>query len=209
MKHTTLSVLAAVGAMGLAACGKPLETKEEFIQAAAGAPVPTTAARATGAALRIYASSADQKQLPQPSITVQGPQGGEAVLSVNPVGIVVGLVGGGVLFDMEYRDYSIDGLHYLHGKVSVLANFDYVAALGEDPHVNFQVSFVGDLGISGPIRDNARLNLEVKSNVNDLLTLEGTTKLRFDGKVAASAQTFEFVGEDVVIDWAALERAAR
>lgn len=210
MKRTGTFLVGAVAVVAWAGCGKPLETKEEFKNAAAGASVPATAARASGAALRIYASGAETPdQLPQPSISVKGTHGGEAVLSVNPVGIAVGLAGQGLLFDMEYKDYSVDGLQYLYGKVSVLANFDYIAAINEDPNADFEVSFVGTLGLSGVIRDEARLNLKVKSNVNDLVTREGTTKLRLDGSVNASEAQFDFEEEEYVIDWAALEQQAK
>lgn len=205
---SNLGVFAAVAA--LSACGKPLETKEEFTHAAAGAAVPTTAANTSGALMRLYMSGAETpEQLPVPSLTVKGSHGGEATLSVNPVGIVVGLAGRGIMFDLEYDDYSVDGLNYLWGKVSVLADFDYIAAAQEDPNANFQISFVGTLGMSGLVRDEARLNVKVKTNLADLMTHEGTTKLRLHGTVTASEVEFDFQEEEFVIDWKALEEQAQ
>lgn len=202
-----LGVLAALGA--LSACGKPLETKDEFTQAAAGASVPATAARVSGPLMQLYMSGAEApEQLPVPSLTVKGTQGGEATLSVNPVGVVVGLIGAGIMFDLEYDDYSVDGINYLWGKVSVLANFDYQAAAEEDPSADFQVSFAGTLGMSGVIRDEARLNLKVKTNLGDLMTREGTTKLRLNGTVTASEAELQFAEEEFVIDWKAIEAQA-
>lgn len=193
----------------LAACGKPLETKEEFQAAAANAAVPATAARTTGALLNLYASHQQlPEELPEPSISVRGTEGGEAILSVNPIGLAVGLAGQGILFDTEYKGYSVDGINFLTGKVSVLANFDYAAAINEDPNADFKVSFVGDLGISGIVRDETRISLVIKTNVNDLMTREGVTKLRLNGKVTASEQEFVFEEEDVEIDWNALAAAA-
>lgn len=193
----------------LVACGPPLRSKEDATHALAGASVPATAARTAGAFLRLYGTAADQQPLPEPSITVKGTSGGEAELSVNPVGLVVGLAGRGILFDAEYRDYSVDGVNYLDGKVSVLANFDYVAALNEDPNADFEVSFVGELGVSGMYHDDARLNLKVKARLDELMTRENTTKLRLSGKVTASEQEFVFDDEDVVIDWQALGGVSR
>lgn len=199
-----LGVLAAAGA--LSACGKPLETKEEFTQAAAGASVPATAAKVSGPLMQLYMSGAETpEQLPVPSITVKGTQGGEATLSINPVGVVVGLMGAGIMFDLEYDDYSVDGVNHLWGKLSVLANFDYVAAAEEDPNADFEVSFVGTLGITGPVHDDARVNLRVQTNLGDLMTREGTTKLRLDGSVVASETELQFAEEDFVIDWSAIE----
>lgn len=199
-----------VAIAALAACGKPLETKEEFANALGNAAVPTSAAQASGAALSIYASNVDEpKQLPQPSISVTGTHGGEAILSVNPIGIVVGLAGQGILFDMEYKDYSVDGVNYLVGNVSVLANFDYIAAAQEDPNADFEVSFVGDLGLRGIVRDDTRVNLVVKTNLADLMTREGTTRLRLKGKVTASEHELQFEDEDLTIDWKALEQQAQ
>lgn len=207
MKRIICIIVAVAAAVG---CGKPLETKEEFANALGNASVPASAAKASGASLAIYASNADeQKTLPQPSISVKGTHGGEAVLSVNPVGIVVGLAGQGILFDMEYKDYSVDGLNYLVGNVSVLANFDYIAAAQEDPNADFEISFVGDLGIRGFVRDDTRVNLTVKTNLADLMTREGTTRLRLKGKVTASEQELTYEDEDVTIDWKALEQQAQ
>lgn len=207
LRTCTTAALVAVAAHTLVACGPPLKSREDAQNALAGASVPTTAARSAGAYLRLYGSAADQEMLPAPFITVKGPEGGEAVLSVNPLGVVVGLVGKGILFDTEYKGYSVDGVNYLDGKVSVLANFDYVAALHEDPSANFEVSLVGDLDLSGLFHDSTRLNLKVKSHLSDLVTRENTTKLWLEGKVTASEQEFVFEDEEVVIDWRALAAA--
>ncbi|MBX5481651.1 MAG: hypothetical protein IRZ16_07395 [Myxococcaceae bacterium] len=206
--RTYITVAAAFGL--ISACGKPLETKEEFEAAAANAAVPTTAARTTGALMHLYASNIEMpEQLPQPFITVRGVEGGEATLSVNPVGLVVGLAGRGVLFDVEYDGYSVDGVNYLDGKVSVLANFEYTAEEGEDPNLDFQVAFVGRLELGGAIRDEARVNLTLKSNLDELMTRDHTTRLRINGKVTASQVEFEYADEDVEIDWAAQAASAR
>ena len=204
MRRQLTTALLVVGSTAWVACGPPLQSKEDAEHAIAGASVPATMARTTGAYLRLYASAADTPdQLPQPSITVQGVDG-EAVLSINPVGLVVGLAGKGILFDTEYKGYSVDGVNYLDGKVSVLANFDYLAAINEDPRANFEVSFVGELGINGAFHDSARLNVKVKSNLEDLMTRDGTTKLRLKGKITASEQDFVFEDDDVEIDWKAI-----
>jgi hypothetical protein len=199
-----------VGLGLLAGCGRPVHSKEELAQAMAGAMFPASAARGSGASMSLYQSGADAPdQLPRPSITVQGPNGGSAVLSVNPVGLVVGLAGKGVLFDMEYKKFSVDGLHVLKGDVSVLANFEYLAA-GTDPsELNFEVGFVGDIGLGGELSDDLELNLRVKTNLAELVDRQEEMTLRLKGWVEAKEQRFEFADEDLVINWRELEERAR
>ena len=194
---TRISLVLAT--VALAACGKPLETKEEFASAIAGASVATTASR--GGMIGIFESGSTPQPLPVPSITVKGAQSGEATLSINPVGAVVGLIGQGILFDVEYADYSVDGINHLHGDLSVLANFDYLAALGENPAANFEVSFVGSLGLTGVVRDDARVNLRIRTNLAELTTRSDQLTLRLKGSVHASQTDLEFLDEDVVINW--------
>ncbi len=198
--HSLRFALPGAALLLLAACGKPIETKEELLAPVAGASVPATAAR--GASLALFAQAAEApEQLPVPAITVTGTHGGSATLSVNPVGVVVGLVGKGLLFDIEYDGYSVDGIHWLDGKLSVLANFEYLASDGEAPEANFEVSLVGTVGISGLVSDEVRLNLKVKTNLQDLIDNAEQLKLRLNGSITASRQEFEFLAEDVVLDW--------
>ena len=176
----------------------------------ASALFPTSAARGDGAGFSLYQSGVDlPKELPQPRITVQGPNGGTAVLSVNPVGLVVGLAGQGVLFDMEYKKFSADGLHYLKGNVSVLANFEYLAQAVEPSDVNFEVGFVGGIGISGVVSDEVEMNLRLKTNLAELVERQDEMTLRLNGWVEASSLRFDFADEDLVINWRELEERAR
>jgi hypothetical protein len=191
----------AVVAAASSACGRSLETKEELARAMAGASVATTGS--SGETSNLSATGEEPIRL-SPLITVRGAHSGEATLSVNPVGAVVGLVGHGILFDVAYADYSMDGLNHLHGDLSVLANFDYLPAMPEDPRTDFEVSLVGRIRVSGVVSDEARLNLRVKCNLADLTEFPGQLKLRLRGSVAASQTQFDFHDEDVIIDWAAL-----
>ncbi len=206
--HITL--WAGVALLVVTGCGPNIQTKEELAEAMAGALFPTTAAKGDGAGFALYQSGVDlPKELPSPSITVQGPNGGKAILSVNPVGLVVGLVGQGVLFDMEYKKFSADGLHYLKGDVSVLANFEYLAVPEEPADVNFEVGFVGGAGISGVVSDDVEMNLRLKTNLAQLVERQDEMTLRLKGWVETSAQRFEFADEDLVIRWRELEARAR
>jgi hypothetical protein len=190
-----------VVAAASSACGRSLETKEELARAMAGASVATTGS--SGETANVSATGTEPIQLP-PSITVRGAHSGQATLSVNPVGAVVGLVGRGILFDVGYADYSVDGFNHLDGDLSVLANFEYLPALLEDPRTDFEVSLVGRIRVSGVVSDEARLNLRVKCNLADLTELPGQLKLRLRGSVTASQTQFDFHDEDVILEWSAL-----
>ncbi len=177
----------------------------------AGAIFPTTAANTKGGALGLHASGVDMpKELPVPRLVVQGPNGGKATLSANPVGLVLGLAGGGILFDMEYAKFSADGLHTLEGSVSVLANFEYVPVHAEPSEVNFEVGLVGSVGIGGGlVSDEVELNLRLKTNLAELTERNDEMVLRLDGWVQAEDARFEFADEDIVINWRELEQRAK
>ncbi len=210
--HRTSAYLTLTLLLGtLAACGKPLETKEELAEAMAGALFPTTAAKdAKSGSMGLHASGIDApKELPVPKLVVEGPNGGKATLSANPVGLALGLAGAGILFDMEYARFSTDGLHTLEGDVSVLANFEYVPVQAEPAEVNFEVGLVGSVGISGIVSDEVEMNLRLKTNLAELTERNDEMVLRLKGWVQAQEQRFEFADEDIVINWRELEERAQ
>jgi hypothetical protein len=195
--------LAVAVSAALVACGKPVESKDELFGPVGGASAP--AVMAQGSAFPLLGGTGEHdSSLPQPSIVVRGTHGGKATLSVNPVGLAVGLVGKGLLFDIEYDAYSVDGVNFLGGKVSVLANFDYQALWGEDPRLDFELALIGTVELRGAVSDEVRLHLKVKTNLAELIDRAGQMKLRLHGKITASKAVFEFTEEEVVLDWQAL-----
>ncbi|MFL5319394.1 MAG: hypothetical protein ACJ790_07035 [Myxococcaceae bacterium] len=194
MRVSALMILAVLAA----GCGgKPVQSKEELTSTFAYAAVPTTHAK--GAALMLYQSGLDQ--LPAPAITVKGTSGGEATLKVNPVGVVVGLAGRGVMVDMEYKDYSEDGAHWLDGDISALTQFDYVPGEGDADYADVKIGLVGQLGLSGVIRDALDMDVTLTTRFQDLQVREDTVSFRLDGTVDTPTQQFKWDHEDLQALW--------
>lgn len=176
----------------LAACGgRPIESKQEIADTLAYASIPSV--HAPGAPLE------GSGVVPEPSVTVRGAHGGEATLSVNPVGGAIGLAAGAVLFDVRYSGYSEDGAHRLDGTLSVAAQFDYVAAAGEDPYADLKLWLVGRLRVSGRFSDELHLNVAITTRFHELSLREESLSLRLDGAVTIREQRFTFEGEDLSV----------
>jgi hypothetical protein len=192
-------LLLALGLLTSACGGPPLSDKEDIARALTGASIPSTHAK--GALMSVYASG-----ISTPAITLRGSQSGEVKLTINPVGVVVGAIGKGVMLDLEYMDYSMDGIFRLHGSVSMLANFEYVAEQGEDPYADVKLTAVGRIKLSGVYSDELRANISLITRFQALQTQEPSIALRLNGSVHGLAESFEFDNEDVAVLW---QQAAR
>lgn len=190
------SALLVIALLASACGGKAVESKDELTSTFAYAAVPTAHAKETaGAAIRLYQSGLDQ--LPTPAITVKGSRGGEATLKINPVGVIVGLAGKGVMVDMEYKDYSEDGLHWLDGDVSALTQFDYVPGDGDAPYADIKVGLVGQVGLAGVLRDVLDMNVTLTTRFNDLEVKPEKMEFRLDGTVDTPDRQFKWDHEDL------------
>ncbi len=189
-----LPVLSPLVAAG---CGTPLKTKEEVAQSVAHTAVPSRSAE--GHLLSLYGAA-----LEAPSFEVPGPSGGKAQVSINPVGAAVGLASEGLLFDVQYDGFSIDGSHVFDGLLSSRANFDYVpAAAGEDPRADLSLSLVGRVELGGDFSDDLELSVKLTTELSDLSLRDEGIRLRLDGRVETGSQSFEFAGEDFDAAWSA------
>ncbi len=181
--------------VGLVACGgPPFDSGDDVAASLTHASFPSTSAQ--GAIVDLLG-----QRIGPLGTTVKGARGGEAVLSINPVGAGVGLVGRGVLFDVEYRGYSEDGGLRLDGTVSVLAQFEYVAQAGEPMYVDLKLSLVGRLSVGGARSDELRLNVTLLTPFQDLSRRADSVQLRLSGSVQASRHRFEFANEDLSVLW--------
>ena len=193
-------MVALVGVLAAACGGKPIESKDELTSTFAYAAVPMTHARGAASRLQLSGIEAPEK-LPEPSISVKGSRGGEAVLKINPVGVVVGLAGKGVMVDIQYRGYSEDGMHWLDGDVSALTQFNYVPGPEDVNHADIKIGLVGELGLTGLIRDVLELNVALTTRFEDLSLRDESVSFRLDGSVETPAQTFEWEHEDLETLW--------
>jgi serine/threonine-protein kinase HipA len=182
----------------VAACGggKPIESKQELADSLANASIPTAASR--GAAL----SLSGQAAFPEPSFTLRGAEGGEATLSLNPAGVLLGLAAKGVLFDVKYDGFCEDGVHRLDGTLSVLAQFDYVAACGEPAYVDLKLSLVGKLSVNGPVQDELDVNVTLVTRFTDLSLRQSSIDLHLNGTVHTREASFSFDQENLAVLWA-------
>lgn len=177
-----------------------MESKEELTSTFAYAAVPMTYAK--GAATRLYYSGIEApKELPEPSISIKGSRGGEAVLKLNPVGVVVGLAGKGVMVDIQYMGYSEDGMHWLDGDISALTTFDYQPGPEDVSYADIKVGLVGELGLSGLISDVLDMNVALTTRFEDLQFKDESVSFRLDGSVSTPAKTFEWEQEDLETLW--------
>ena len=192
--------LVLTGVLASGCGGKSLESKDELTSTFAYAAVPFTHAK--GAVTRMYQSGIEApEKLPQPAISVKGTRGGEAVLKLNPVGVVVGLLGRGVMVDIEYKGYSEDGMHWMDGDISALTQFDYVGGPEELSHADIKIGLVGELGLTGLIRDALDLNVALTTRFEDLNFRDESVSFRVDGSVETPTQTFEWSHEDLETLW--------
>jgi hypothetical protein len=178
-------------------CGSPIREKAELTKTLTAGAVPSS--HSDAASFRIDAAT-----VPMPQIRVVGAQGGAATLTLNPVGVAVGLAGGGLLFDTRYEAFSLDGLQHLHGEVSVLANLEYTPKAAEPADLDFSVGLVGKVELSGAYWDELRLNVSVKTRLSELKVHEGELRLRLVGSVETRQQRFEFADEEVQVSWSEL-----
>lgn len=198
--RTSLLIAVGLGLLSTACGGKPLESKDELTSTFAYAAVPMTAAK--GAAARLAMSGIDApEKLPEPSISIKGSRGGEAVLKLNPVAVVVGLAGKGVMVDIEYMGYSEDGMHWLDGDISALTQFDYQPGPEEISHADIKIGLVGEMGLSGLISDLLDMNVALTTRFEDLQFKDDSVSFRLDGKVETPTQTFEWAHEDLETLW--------
>lgn len=197
--RTLLIALFAVVATGCG--GKALESKDELTSTFAYAAVPF--AHAKGALTRNYQMSGIEapKELPEPSISIKGTNGGEAVIKLNPVGVIVGLAGKGVMVDIEYKGFSGDGLHWLDGNISALTQFDYQPGPEELSYADIKIGLVGELGLSGIIRDALDMNVSLTTRFQDLSFRDESVSFRVDGSVETPATKFEWQQEDLETLW--------
>ncbi len=195
--------LVALGALALTACGgPPLKSKDEAATSLTRASMPST--QAHGAAMRLLASQAYSNTPPAPgqaSITIQGSRGGTATIHLNPVEIVIGLFGKGLLLDIEYSDYSEDGIYRLDGKLSILAQYEYVAQQGEDPHSDLRLSLVGRVRLGGVYSDELDTHITVVTRFDELALRQGNVHIQVKGYVEASQGRFEFDQDGYTIAW--------
>lgn len=190
-------VVFTVAALALfAGCGgPPIKTRDQLGSAVARAAIPSVGAQ--GALFQVVGQAA----LPSPQFSVKGADGGEAIVSINAVGAIVGFAAKGVMFDVEFKGFSEGGGLRLDGKVSVLANFEYAAAGSEDPTTDLKLSLVGKLSISGTFSDELALNVRLLTRFKDLSLRDGSIALRLDGSVEAREASFAFTEEDVQVLW--------
>jgi hypothetical protein len=192
--------VAGISLLAFAAClsacgGPPLSSKDDLARAIAGASVPSTGAK--GALMALHASNIDI-----PAFTLHGSRGGKAKVTVNPLGVVVGIAGKGLMLDLIYDDYCEDGLFRLDGTLSVLAQFEYTAEPGDYAYADLKLSLVGRLALSGLYSDQLHANVRLTTRIHDLEFREGSIELRLDGAVDALEQRFEFAQEDLSFHWA-------
>lgn len=182
-------------ALALMACGgPPFDSSDDVAAGLTHASFPSTSAEGAIADLL-------GQRIGPLGTTVKGARGGEAVLSINPVGAGVGLVGRGVLFDIEYRGYSEDGSLRLDGTVSVLAQFEYLAQAGEPTSADLKLSLVGRLSVGGARSDELQLNVKLLTRFQDLSLRADSVQMRLSGSVQASRHRFEFDDEDLSVSW--------
>ncbi|HLL52329.1 MAG TPA: hypothetical protein VK447_02225 [Myxococcaceae bacterium] len=192
--------LVALGALALTACGgPPLKTKDEAAAGLTRASMPSTTAQ--GAALRLLQSQAASDFPGEAAFTLQGRKGGSATLKVNPVEVIVGLFGKGLLFDIEYSDYSDDGLYRLDGTLSLLAQYQYVAQQGEDPYSDLRLSMIGRMRLGGVYSDELDTRVTVVTRFHELAAHSGNVRVRVNGYVEASQGRFDFTQDDFNITW--------
>lgn len=189
--------LSLAAAACLCACGgPPLSNKDDLARVLTGASIPTTHAK--GALAQLYASNVTE----YPAFTINGVRSGNCKITVNPVGVIVGALGKGVMLDIIYDDFSEDGFYWLDGSISLLANFDYVAEHeGEDPYADVKLTAVGRLKLNGINTDIIHSNISLITRFHDLELHEGSIQLRLNGSVEALEQSFEFTDEDLAVLW--------
>ncbi|MHB8872636.1 MAG: hypothetical protein ACYC8T_03020 [Myxococcaceae bacterium] len=198
--HRRLAGLLAPALLLAAACGgPPLGSKEDAARAMAQASIPSVGAK--GALLSVLGQGA----LPEPSFTVPGPEGGEATVSINAVGAIIGFAAKGVLFDVEFTGFAA-GDNRLDGRLSVIANFEYQAAGGEEPSADLKLSLVGRVTLSGVYSDELHVNLTLITRFADLSSRGEGITLRLNGKIDAREGTFSFTEEDLQVLWKKLTR---
>jgi hypothetical protein len=195
------TALVALGAAALTACGgPPLKSKDEAAAGLTRASMPST--QAQGAAMRLLAAQASSNApLPEAAFSLQGSRGGTATIRINPVAAVVGLFGRGLLLDIEYSDYSEDGLYRLDGKLSILARYEYVAQEGEDPYADLSLSLVGKVRLGGVYSDELDTHVTIVTRFNELAGREGNVQIRVKGYVEASQGRFDFDQDSFTIAW--------
>ena len=181
----------------LAGCGggPPIKSKDQVGSTVARASIPSVGAQ--GARLAVMA----QAGLPLPQVTVPGADGGEAVVSITAVGAIMGFAAKGVMFDVEFKGFSEGGGIRLDGKVSVLANFEYVAGSGEDPTTDLRLSLAGKVTVSGTLSDELDLNVKLVTRFKDLSKRDGGISMRLDGTVNTREADFTFAQEDLQVVW--------
>lgn len=200
MRTKLIQVLAfAVVATGCG--GKALESKDELTSTFAHAAVPF--AHAKGALARHHQLSGidGPEQLPEPTLSIKGTRGGSAVLKVNPIGVVVGLAGRGLMVDIAYEGYSEDGLHWLDGDISALTQFDYQPGPEDVSYADIKIGLVGELGLSGVIRDALDMNVSLTTRFHDLSFRDDSVSFRLDGAVETPVTRFEWSNEDLQTLW--------
>ena len=192
MRRATLGVFLVLAACG----GRPVQSKQDLADSLAFASIPSTGVK--GGMLSLYGSAA----VPEPSFTVRGLRGGEARVSINPLGGAIGVAAGGVLFDVDYSGFSEDGLHRLDGHVSVIATFDYHAcACQAESYADLKLSLVGTVQLSGVISDDLRFNVSVITRFHDLEFREDSIELFLKGQVTAHGDVFDFADENLTVSW--------
>jgi len=197
IRSRLLGALPTASLFLLVACGPPLTDKSQGAASMTRASMPST--QAQGAALELLSS----RVTPQAGISIQGARGGSATVSINPVEVAVGLAGKGLMLDIEYQDYSEDGIYRLDGLLSVLAQFDYVAQDGEDPYADLKLSLAGRLKVSGVYSDEVHAHLALLTRVHELSLREGQVDVQLNGSLEASQGTFEFNNDTYTVAWGA------
>lgn len=182
-------------AVSLCACGgPPLATKEQAATGLTRASMPAN--QAQGAAMSLLGSYGTQ-----PGISIHGSHGGEATLEVNPVELAVGLAGKGLMIDIEYSDYSEDGIYRLDGTLSVLGQFQYTAAEGEDPTADLKLSLVGHVRVSGVYSDDLHAHVTLVTKLEQLGQHDGHVDVQVNGSVDSSQGRFEFNNDGYTLTW--------
>lgn len=199
--RTNLFQILALAVVATGCGGKALESKDELTSTFAYAAVPFAHAKGALARQHLLSGIEAPEQLPEPSITIKGTRGGNAVLKVNPIGVVVGLAGKGLMVDIAYEGYSEDGLHWLDGDISALTQFDYQPGPEEVSYADIKIGLVGEMGLSGVIRDALDMNVSLTTRFEDLSFRDDSVSFRVDGTVETPMTTFQWSNEDLETLW--------
>lgn len=203
-----MSRLAVVlsAAVGLVACGPPLESREDTAAILAFGAIPAVHARTAGPS---RAPVAAQEGLPQPSIQLYGSHGGEARIDFNLVAGAIGLVGEGLLFQVHYSDYSNDGALRLSGDLAILAQFGFEGTAHGVDYADLKLTLAGTARVSGVYHDELYTRVSLTTRVHDLEFREDSVQMRLDGYVEGTNARFEFEEEDVIALWQQFAEAQR